>query len=141
MKEESKQFLITEYASLREEILDTLREVPKNERLALVLSAAFWGWLIGNAAGHGYLYVAVWVPAALTYLLQRRAKSFDEKFKAFRVYLLKLEDRFELEGLGWEHFLDGYGSDWFSRSARPFWKVLLTGNLLFAVVAAISYAV
>ena len=132
---------MSEYAALREEILETLREIPKNERLALVLSAAFWAWLISNTGGHGYIYVAVWIPAALTYLFRKRAISFDKKFEAFRLYLMKVEEKFDLEGLGWEHFLEEHGSDWFSGSARPFWNVLLWGNLAFAFVAVIAYAI
>lgn len=141
MSENSKNFLMSEYRALREEILESLGEIPKNERLALVLCAAFWAWLVSNTNTHGYIYVAVWVPAALTYLLRKRAIAFDKKFEAFRVYLLKVEEQFNLEGLGWEHFLEDYGSDWFSASARPFWKVLFWGNIVFAIIAVIAYAI
>ena len=139
MDENKKDFLKAEYAALRQEILDTLQEVPKNERLALVLSALFWSWFVIKVEDFNYLYFISWLPFALILLLYFRAISLDEKFEAFHKYLMKIEKDFELGELGWEHFLDREGKDWFSGSARPFWYFLMAGNLLLALISIAIY--
>jgi hypothetical protein len=140
MEESQKQFLLSEYSALRQEVLDTLQEVPKNERLSLVLSAVFWSWFVVKAADYNYLYYVSWLPFAFTLLLFLRARALDAKFDAFHKYLLRIEKRFDVGDLGWEHFLNEQGKDWFSGSARPFWYFLMLGNFILAVGATVMYA-
>ena len=140
MEEMQRRFLVSEYSALRQEVLDTLQEVPKNERLALVLSAVFWSWFVVKADDYNYIYYISWLPFAFTLLLYLRARALDGKFDAFHKYLLKIEKQFELSDLGWEHFLDEQGKDWFSGSARPFWYFLMAGNFILTIAATVLYA-
>jgi hypothetical protein len=139
METNKKEFLLSEYTALRQEVLDTLQEVPKNERLALVLCAVFWSWFVVKVSDFTYLYIVAWLPFAFALLLYHRARSLDTKFNAFHKYLLSIEKQFELGDVGWEQFLEREGKEWFAGSSRPFWYFLLAGNFILGVGAIVFY--
>lgn len=142
MDEDSKKFLLSEYSSLRQEILDTVKEVPSNEKFALVFSGVYWGWILTNISVKSHLLVAIWVPVILTILFMLRASALEKKFESFHMYLLKIENTFNLGDLGWETHLKNReggwfgGSDrgWFGGFYRAFWPVLVAGNFLISIV-------
>lgn len=144
MQQERKEFLLAEYKALREEVLDAVREVPKNERLALISSGAFWSWFAIQVPHNPYLVLVIpWLPLGLTYLLHRRAKSLDGKFRAYHEYLLKLEETFETfdqNNLGWEHNIKNKGTDWFPDSERLFWRFLVGANLVLIPISYIYFS-
>lgn len=106
MKPETRGFLLTEYSQLRSEILETLCQVPANEKWALIISGVFWAWLGSDLSRAQQLQVMVWIPGVLVFLLFLRWRALEDKFTAFNAYLRRVEDRFRLDGLGWEHYIN-----------------------------------
>ena len=129
MKPEAKEFLLAEYAELRHEILDALRQVPTNEKWALTISGVFWAWY---ASGE-YPAVIVCIPVVLVVLLFFRWRAIENKFSTFGAYIKKVEERFDLEGLGWEHFIEGPSRHWFRPYGWVTWISLIIGNFALAL--------
>ena len=131
MDETKKEFLLTEYASLREEILIAIQEITKIERYALIFSGAYWAWFFSNEIP---FLVAVWAPMLFTLLFGMRVKSIGRQFGFFTNYLQKLESEFKLGGFGWEHHLKSEGLGWLGSYAKLFWGLLLVCNIVIAIV-------
>lgn len=129
-----RDFHLAEYTALRSEILDALKEVPANEKLALILSGALWGWLLSHVTESAYFGVSIWIPAVITFLLALRAISLDRKFDTFHQYVQELEQEFAAPGLGWEGFIGNEKRSWFFLSQRTYWISLMAGNLAAPVI-------
>ena len=134
MNDSRQSFLLSEYSALRQEIQESLKELPSNEKLGLVFSGVYWGWLLTSTVGSNYLSVAVWVPGILTILFALRAKAFGKKFRDFHSYILKIEQEFELGELGWEKHLQTRETGWFEIYNKAFWPALILGNILAGIV-------
>lgn len=143
MKTETREFLLTEYAHLRSEVVDAVKEVPANEKWALLTSGAFWGWLASLCNRADLVSVVWWVPAALTVLFFLRWRALENKFEAFGKYLLRVEKGLELDGYGWEHHINASVKNRFRINARVknwfriygwgFWCLLFAGNIFLAL--------
>ena len=134
MDDSRQSFLLSEYSALRQEILDTLKELPSNEKLGLVFSGAYWAWVLSNLGGTMYLSIAVWIPGVLSILFALRARSFGKKLGSFHNYLLKIEQEFDLGELGWEKHLETKKGGWFEGYNRAFWPALIFGNVVAGIV-------
>lgn len=134
---------MTEYAHLRSEVLDAVKEVPANEKWALLTSGAFWGWLASSSSRADLVPVVWWVPTALTVLFFLRWRALDDKFTTFGKYLRRVENGLGLEGYGWEHHINTSVKDFFGIKARVrnwfriygwgFWCLLFAGNVFLAL--------
>ncbi|MFQ5545820.1 MAG: hypothetical protein ACE5FE_07575 [Acidiferrobacterales bacterium] len=133
MKTETRQYLLTEYPHLRAEILDALKEVPANEKWALVTSGAFWAWLASLTDQAKLIPTITWVPAALTFLLFLRWRALEQKFGTLGAYLLRIEQALELENFGWETHIGSCGKHWFRYYGWAFWGLLFAGNVFLAI--------
>lgn len=136
MKKQTREFLLKEYSHLRGEVLETLKEIPANEKWALVTSGVFWAWLAAFPDRGSFIPAAAWVPVVLTFLLFLRWRAIERKFETYRTYLLRLETAFELEGFGWEHHIQSAGKHEFRYYGWGFWCLLFAGNVFLAVWAS-----
>ena len=134
MTENRREFLLLEYSALRQEIQETLKDLPSNEKFGLIFNGAYWGWLLTNVVNPMYLYVAVWVPGVLTILFALRARALGKKFYDFHNYILKIEREFDLGELGWEKHLDTRETGWFKIYSNAFWPALILGNVLAGIM-------
>lgn len=139
MDKNSKDYLLSEYSSLRQEVLDTLKEVTTNEKAVLLFSGAYWAWTLTNLNNIKYLDIVAWVPVVLSLLFTLRAFSLDKKFDTFHKYILNLESQFNLEGLGWEHHIGNKKRGWFTLYNRLFWGILFLGNFIAGVLIVNSF--
>ena len=130
MKTDSRDYLLLEYAQLRDEVLAALKDVSANEILAVAISGGYWAWLATEYAPADPAPVTVWIPSCLVILFFLRWRALEQKFATFGGYLLRVEQAFELEGLGWEHHLKVVGKHWFRFHGWLFWFLLFTGNSL-----------
>lgn len=135
MKAETKDFLLAEYSHLRSEIQDAVQQVPANEKWALTISGVFWAWLGSDLSRAEHLQIVVWIPAVIVFLLFLRWRAIEHKFTAYNTYLKKVEERFEVDGLGWEHHIDDAGRHWFRHYGRITWAALFFINIALAVWA------
>ncbi len=134
MDESRRQFLLSEYSALRQEILETLKELPSNEKLGMVFSGAFWAWVLTKPEGRHYIFVTAWIPGALSILFALRAKAFSKKLHDFHNYLVKIESEFDLGKLGWEKHMEEREEGWFERYNKAFWPALIFGNIAVGIV-------
>ena len=128
-----REFLLLEYKSLRQEISESLKDVPGNERNAILVSGAFWVWFLSDGISEVYYYGAVFIPLALSCAFLLRAKAIAAKFASLRDYISKLESKLELDGLGWETFLLNSPPNWFKEQSILFWRLLILGNFIIAL--------
>lgn len=131
--ETRKEFLLAEHASLRNEILEMIKDSPRNQRLALIINGSFWAWITTNLHSPPYVYVSIWAPLLLTVLLYLRSDAMSKKTKALHNYLLQVEAQFELDGLGWETYIQKEGRAWVSNSVKVFWGALVFANVVFII--------
>lgn len=106
MTPETKEFLLAEYSALRDEVLDALKQVPANERWAVVVSGAFWAWFASDPQHFTFALPIAWLPTVLAILFCLRWRALEAKFDTFNSYLRKVEKSFDLGELGWEQFLN-----------------------------------
>jgi len=64
-----------------------------------------------------------------------RWRAIENKFTSYNTYLKKVEGKFEVDGLGWEHHIDDAERHWFRYSGRSTWIALLSINIALAVWA------
>lgn len=134
MKEEARKHLEAEYGYIREEVLSMLKEAPANERWAVVSTAVFWAWFETAGKQHSLLDVLAFIPFLFSSILFIRWRGLNNKFDAINSYIRKIEQSFELDGLGWETFIDqDKKRHWFSWYQWPFWILLILGNLYLAL--------
>ncbi len=144
MKTDSRDYLLLEYAHLRDEVLAALKDVAVNEKLALVISGSYWAWLATKSEYAGPATIIAWIPSCLVILFFLRWRALEQKFATVGGYLLRIEQAFELDGLGWEHHLKVVGKHWFRFHGWLFWFLLLIGNTVvgyFWSLRAVSPAV
>ena len=134
MTDNRRAFLLSEYSALRQEILETLKELPSNEKLGLIFSGGYWGWLLTNSVDSSYVSVAAWVPGVLTILFALRARAFINKLRNFHTYILKIEQEFDLGDLGWEKHLNTRKAGWFGNYNDAFWPALIFGNFFAGIM-------
>lgn len=130
MKADSHDYLLLEYAHLRDEVLAALKDVSANEKLALAISGAYWAWLAANFEHANPSAFIAWIPSCLVLLFFLRWRALEQKFATLGGYLVRIEQAFELDGLGWEHHLKVVGKHWFRFHAWLLWFLLFTGNTL-----------
>lgn len=140
MTPDAKEFLLAEYAHLRAEILDALRQVPANEKWALTISGVFWAWFALSQSKLPHPLIVVWFPAVLVAVLCLRWRAIEDKFTTFNEYVRQVEERFELDGLGWEHHINDAGRHWFRKSERLTWGALVLGNVALALWAVCTHS-
>lgn len=128
MKPDAYNYLLLEYAHLRDEVIAALKEVSSNEKLAVLMSAAFWAWLAANHEPADPVGVGVWIPSFLAILFFLRWRALEQKFATIGGYLLRVEQAFEVGGLGWEHHLKVVGKHWFRFHGWLYWFLLITAN-------------
>jgi len=138
MNEKDKDFLLAEYNHLKDEILDMNRLVPLNEKWAVVVSGVSWAWLAINHKDLPLKAVIVWIPFVLVTVLFLRSRAFEKKYDAFNTYLRRVEEKFELEGLGWEKFIHERGRHLFKYYSTFIWSALALGNIGLAILVLCS---
>lgn len=136
MDSNSSQYLIAEYSALREEILDLCKQIPANEKWAIVVSGVFWAWFATNQQQMNELgWLVIWIPLVLNIVLLLRAIALNSKFKIYNEYIKKVEHRFHLHReLGWENHVENVRWRLFDYYTWAIWMMLIVGNLLLAIV-------
>jgi hypothetical protein len=130
MNAATREFLVHQYDHLRAEVLAALNDVSGNEKFAVLLSGAYWVWIVSNPNYPAPTPVVAWIPSCLVLLLFLRWRALEQKFAAIGAYLFQIETTLELEGLGWEHHLQVVGKHWFRFHGWLFWILLVTGNAI-----------
>lgn len=120
MSPDQVTFVLAEYNALHKEIealLDTQRNLPQ---YALLVSAAFWTWLLTSTPREsGPLSrvprLVLWVSPIITALLAIRAGVLAYQAKLIGMYLSTIEAKLDLPliGLGWESRLQCTTYPWF----------------------------
>lgn len=145
-KPDQKEFHFKEYDSLKAEITALVEHSRKLEIYALGGMAAFYAWWFLRAnPENGNATLAVDEKALLLPVLIAVMGAFRSLAVALRIdqiakYLVKLEDVFALEGLGWERTLAGPNPRGnspsvvkrspFKSSGSVYWTLLLVVTLV-----------
>lgn len=135
MDSETREFLLLEYECLRDEVLEALKEIPANEKWALLVSGAFWTLFASTPERNVLIAFTPWLPSALTFLFFLRWRALEDKFLVFEEYLLRVESGLAIEGFGWEAHLRGSRKNrfrWFRWYGWLFWGLLFVGNVVLA---------
>ena len=80
---DSKDYLLLEYAHLRDEVLAALKDVSVNEISALAISGGYWAWLATESAQADPATVTAWMPSCLVILFFLRWRALEQKFATF----------------------------------------------------------
>ncbi len=134
MNENSKEFLLKEFAALRTEIEAKLLEKRNNVRYALIASGAIWSWLAINPLEVAkYKWVSL-LPFALSFLFWVRSQFISADMNRMGDYIKMVENSFELPGgLGWQHYLALRRRPLKQNWEYLYWILLCIGNLIIGV--------
>ena len=84
------QFLLAEYAGLREEVKWIISQTEALENLALAASGGIWAWLITQEWNPVY-WLGVWLPFLISLLFYGKRRALSASLKTVSNYILKIE--------------------------------------------------
>ena len=130
----SKDFHVKEYESLKKEVSEQVEHTRKLEIYAVGGIAAFYAWFT-RATPHPPSVLLI-IPWLLVLLGAWRSGAALKRIKEIVVYLVRLENKFALSGLGWESRPENKPTSHFLLSGTAFWGalVLLTDGAAWWVV-------
>lgn len=141
-------YLIAEYESLREEIMKNQERRVANERYGVAATMAVYVWLSTEAGAteeivKQFLWFGWWLPFFLSVFGYFRQKAISEGIREAGAYLVKLQDKLDIEGLGWERKLAadreaGKKLNWVSRTSRNSWLAVGVATWVIAMTATVS---
>ena len=131
---ESKEFILAEFNSLREEILARSARIRENERNALIICGAIWVWVAAGSWKTSYNLI-IYIPSVLSILFALKCYAEWKFMRETGAYILKIEDLFRNENdIGWEHYLKDVKKRLIVRWSIVYWLLLVFCNFLFALL-------
>ncbi len=140
LSDTQKEFLISEYNSLREELLLDIQQITETEKYGLILSGAIWAWLL-TQPWIPSLTIALLLPALITKFMQFKRKRLAKAIGELAQYIYKIEEVFHIKEtsgslLGWEHRKQG--EPIFRNWSKAYWNLLFWGNILLAIAYLVA---
>jgi len=87
-------FHMCEYTRLAEEMRDHGKEASGKENGAVILLSTLYGWIIWQwiaAASPNFVFLAVWIPVAVTLILNFRLRRYASSCRGIASYLEQIE--------------------------------------------------
>jgi hypothetical protein len=133
MTPEEKEFLLTEYPALRNEILATLQEWRGTERYAVAAAGAIWTWISTHKVHARWAWGIPLVFSLCGYL--RHMAILKHLGRLGEYIRARIEPRFG--EVGWEGYFKRPGTDWSldAASNSAVWIVLTVASLLAPFIA------
>lgn len=134
--EKYPQLAVSQFESLRQEILLKANEAGNTLRFGIISSGAIWTWLATNQKITSGYELVVWVPAFLVALLAFLYWCLRSDIKLLSLKIASIEKDFHLPDiLCWE-------SNWKQGKSRAVlaswsvWSALFIGNIMLAITNA-----
>lgn len=125
----SADFLLSEFAKLRDEILEAIKEIRALERYFLLVTGALLGWLLSSVSRASPEFYGL--PLLMAVLFGIRVYALHLQISYIGGYIKRIETEFIDNDLGWEHHLSGLDPKGITlgRSELAFWSisVIVTG--------------
>ena len=128
------ELAISQFESLRQEILQKINESGTTIRFGIISSGAIWTWLATNKKITVGFEFTVWIPMLLVILLAFMYWCIRSDIKILSQKIAQIEKDFELSPeLCWEsNWSEGVSKTIFASWA--IWCILLIGNATFAII-------
>ena len=141
--ESQKQFLMTEYVQLRNEVILCIQGIENTERYALIFSGVIWAWLATQKWNFAF-FIVLCIPALLTKLLELKRRSLARSINQIGAYIKKIEDAVGVSDekagkLGWQHReQEDEKAHAFRNWSKIYWKLLFWGNIIIGLIYFIT---
>jgi len=143
INETQKQFLMTEYVQLKNEIILCVQGIENTERYALVFSGAIWAWLVTQKWNIAF-FVVLFIPTLITALFEIKRRSLASSINLIATYIKNIEDAVGITDkkvgkLGWEHRdQDSKEAHAFRKWRKLYWKLLRWGDIVIGLIYLIT---
>lgn len=141
-----KDFHIEEYHSLRNEIIENVRQLGELNKFLFIAVSVAVGWLLSQSGKLDPVtsFIGAWIPLFITMWFWTYKRNVIGAINSIGTYIKKLEEEFGQDGLGWERSKDAdlEPASVFRKSKR-FYMLIQVMAVIFAVyyVARFSFGV
>ena len=128
LADNAKEFLLAEYAQLRETFRSHIQQTVADLRAVITLVVAFWAWIATNEVNSEYCYL-LWCPLLITAVFCCKWIVFHVSLVRLSRYLRHIEAQFDLpSGTGWSTCYADYGRDLLGPFTTLLWAALIIAN-------------
>ena len=141
----SNQFHVHEYNSLRQEIIEDIRQIGELNKFILISVAFSIAWLLNDAGRLDGMtsFIGAWIPFFITQWFIAYRKDIGESIFTLGNYIKEIEQKYGDSDLGWQtkyREIDGKRISTFRRT-RAINKFLQIFTLFFAGYYIYRYSI
>jgi hypothetical protein len=126
-----------EYDSVKQELLDNIKNLSAHFHYALGGSAAFFSWLITHKPAAADMdscyYCSGFMAFLVACMLYRQTRSAFIRIDEASSFVRSIENKFSTAGFGFESWVDRANSK-FRKALKCSWKLLLLFDLIMPVL-------
>jgi hypothetical protein len=120
------EFLYKQYAHVRSELDEAVKETRTLERYAILITGGIWGWYFTRNPTT-LIFLSLWLPFFINMLIFVRVWSLYKHILRTSQFILNTEEFFQISNrLGWEQFLIAHPSNIQAGSAWLIWGSLIS---------------